>query len=892
MDITAPVSAPGKKPRKRRSLIIRFVGLIFAAVMIVFVVGLGGAGFFLWKVSKDLPDYEVLARYEPPVMTRIHADDGSLIAEFSRERRIYVPFSAIPPRVIQAFLSAEDKSFYTHGGLDIQGIVRAIGTNLAHSGGDHKVGASTITQQVAKNFLLSSDQTMERKLKEVLLSVRIERAFTKDQILELYLNEIYLGAGAYGVAAAADTYWDKSLNELGIADVAYLATLPKAPSNYDPFKYPERALERRNWVIDRMVENGYVTKDEAAVAKAEPLNVRKRTSGPKIAASEYFAEEVRRSIIDLFGEDKLYGGGLSVRTSLDPTMQKMARKALIDAFVAYDHRHGWRGVVKKIDVAGDWGKTLAAEKVWSDIDPWRMAVVLQVAKDKAVVGLRPTRDAKGQFVAERETGDVPFSTMQWARPQIGKRGMGASPGSPGAVVKVGDVIFVSPREPKDPQDNVQGQWALQQIPAVRGALVAMDPHTGRVFAIVGGFSFGESQFDRAVQARRQPGSSFKPLIYATAIDNGYTPASIIVDGPVCLDQGKGMPKWCPKNYEAGSAAGPSTLRFGIEHSRNLMTVRLASEMGMPIICEYARQFGAYDNLLPAFSMALGAGETTLLRMAASYSAIANGGKQVTPTFINRIQDRYGRTLWRNDKYDCKGCDAREWTNQAEPELIDGRKQILSPLTSYQMTSIMEGVVQRGTAQKLKVLNRPLAGKTGTTNDEKDGWFIGFTPDLVVGAYLGFDTPQPMGHGETGGNVAAPAVRDFIQMALADQPPIPFREPEGIKLVRVNLKTGQPTSAGDPRAIMEAFKPNEGPAAEGTAEASPDGSDAVDVSTADPSSVDTQPTAAVPPGPGPSLVKPKPAKPKAPGQAAVAPATTVQPAPAPRNCGPFGGIFGC
>ena len=891
MDITAPISAPGKKPRKRRSLIIRFVGLVFAAVMIVFVVGLGGAGFFLWKVSADLPDYEVLARYEPPVMTRIHADDGSLIAEFSRERRIYVPFSAIPPRVIQAFLSAEDKSFYQHGGLDIQGIVRAIVTNLAHSGGDHKVGASTITQQVAKNFLLSSDQTMERKLKEVLLSVRIERAFTKDQILELYLNEIYLGAGAYGVAAAADTYWDKSLNELDIADVAYLATLPKAPSNYDPFKYAERAIERRNWVIDRMVDNGYVTKDQAAAAKAEPLNVRKRSSGPKIAASEYFSEEVRRSIIDLFGEDKLYGGGLSVRTPLDPEMQRMARKALIDAFVAYDHRHGWRGVVKKIDIAGDWGKTLAAEKVWSDIEPWRLAVVLQVAKDKAVVGLRPTRDAKGQLVAERETGDVPFSTMQWARPQLGKRGMGGSPGSPSAVVKVGDVIYVSPREPKDEQDNVQGQWALQQIPAVRGALVAMDPHSGRVYAVVGGFSFGESQFDRAVQARRQPGSTLKPLIYATAIDNGYTPASIIVDGPICISQGKGMPKWCPKNYDAGSAAGPSTLRFGIEKSRNLMTVRLANDMGMPIISEYTRRFGAYDNLLPAFSMALGAGETTLLRMVGAYSVIANGGKKVTPTFIDRIQDRYGRTLWRHDNRDCKDCDVREWSRQLEPELIDNREQVLDRLTSYQMVSIMEGVVQRGTAQKLKVLGRPLAGKTGTTNDEKDGWFIGFTPDLAVGAYLGFDTPQPMGHGETGGNVAAPAVRDFLKMALADQPPIAFRPPPDIKLVRVNLKTGQPTSAGDPRAFMEAFKPTEGPAPDGVVEGSPEG-DAVDVSTADPAGVDTQPTAAVPPGPGPSPVKPKPVKPKPPGQAAVAPATA---APAPRrarNCGPFTGIFGC
>ncbi len=816
MDLTAPVRPTEPKRRRRRGgLLLRFFGFIFAAGMIVFVAAAGAAAFVLWKVSQELPDYEVLAKYEPPVMTRIHANDGNLIAEFSRERRIYVPFTAMPDRLIQAFISAEDKNFYQHGGLDIQGIIRAVVQNMSNmQSGRRAVGASTITQQVAKNFLLTSDQTIERKLKEAILAIRIERAFTKEQILELYLNEIYLGAGAYGVAAAADTYWGKSLNELSVSDVAYLATLPKAPSNYDPFKHPERAIERRNWVIDRMVENGFVTRDQAEAAKAAPLDVTKRNPGAKIYASEYFAEEVRRSIIDLFGEDKLYGGGLSVRTTLDPTLQRIARKSLIDGFVAYDHRHGWRGVVKKIDIKGDWGKTLAAEPLWNDIDPWRLAVVLEISSDKAIVGLRPIRDSKGQLVKEREKVVVPFSTMQWARPQIGERGMGATPRSPSDVVKVGDVIYVSPREPKDAEDDATGQWALQQVPAVRGAMVVMDPHTGRVLAIVGGFSFGESQFDRAVQARRQPGSSFKPFIYTTAIDNGYTPSSIIVDAPVCLDQGPGLPQWCPKNYESGSAAGPSTLRFGIEHSRNLMTVRLASDLGMPIITEYARRFGIYDNLMPALSMALGAGETTLLRMATGYSMIANGGKQVQATFIDRIQDRYGRTIWRHDNRACPDCEAKQWSGQAEPELIDDRKQIIDPLTAFQATSIMEGVVQRGTGQKLKVLNRPIAGKTGTTNDEKDGWFIGFTPDLVVGAYFGFDTPSPMGHGETGGNTAAPAVRDFVKVALADQPPVPFRAPPGIKLVRVNLKTGLPAGPGDKTAIMEAFKPSDQPQGRG------------------------------------------------------------------------------
>jgi penicillin-binding protein 1A len=812
MDITAPIKPPEQRwRRRRRGFLLRFMGFVFAAGMILFVAVAAAAAFVLWKVSRELPDYEVLAKYEPPVMTRIHANDGSLIAEFARERRIYVPFTAIPDRVIQAFISAEDKNFYQHGGLDIQGILRAVVTNLSNvQSGRRVVGASTITQQVAKNFLLTSDVTVERKLKEAILAIRIERAFTKEQILELYLNELYLGAGAYGVAAAAQTYWDKALNELTLADCAYLATLPKAPSNYNPFKYPERAVSRRNWVIDRMVENGFATQEQGETAKAQPLGVTVRSTGPKIVASEFFAEEVRRDILDVFGEDKLYGGGLSVRTTLDPQLQRIGRKTLVDGLVAYDHRHGWRGVVKKIDTKGDWGKILAAIDVWSDIDPWQLAVVLEANKDKAVIGLRPPRTPTGELAKERETGEIRFDDVKWARPKLAKGGFGGEPKGVTDVIKPGDVIYVAPRESRDTQDDVNGQWSLEQIPEVGGALVAMDPHTGRVLAIVGGFSFAESQFDRAVQARRQPGSSFKPFIYTTAIDNGYTPASIIVDGPISIDQGPGMPPWQPKNYEAGAAAGPSTLRFGVEHSRNLMTVRLARDMGMPIIAEYANRFGVYDNLMPVLSMALGAGETTLLRMATGYSMIVNGGKQVKATLIDRIQDRYGRTIWRHDNRECTDCGAREWSGQDEPTLVDDRKQIVDPMSAYQAVSIMEGVIQRGTGQKIKVLQRPLAGKTGTTNDEKDAWFIGFAPDLVVGVFVGFDNPAPLGHGETGGNVAAPVFRDFMKIALADQPPVPFRTPPGIKLLRVNLKTGLPAGPGDKTAIMEAFKPGQEP----------------------------------------------------------------------------------
>jgi penicillin-binding protein 1A len=810
MDITAPIRPPVQK-RRRGSFFLRFLGFVFAAVMILFVAVAAGTAFVLWKVSQELPDYEVLAKYEPPVMTRIHANDGNLIAEFARERRIYVPFAAIPDRVIEAFIAAEDKNFYQHGGLDLQGILRAAVTNLSSvQSGRRMVGASTITQQVAKNFLLTNEVTAERKLKEAILAIRIERAFTKEQILELYLNEIYLGGGAYGVAAAAQTYWDKSLNELTIADSAYLATLPKAPSNYNPFRYPERAVERRNWVVDRMIENGFVTRAEGEEAKTQPLNVQVRQVGPRLQASEFFAEEVRRDILDIFGEEKLYGGGLSVRTTLDPKLQKVARKVLVDGLMAYERRHGWRGPVKKVELDGDWGKTLAAIKVWSDIAPWRLAVVLEADKDKAVIGLRPNRTSGGALSKDREKGVIPFSEAKWARPKL-KNGLGASPRSMTDVVKPGDVIYVSPRDPTEEEGDVEGQWTLQQVPVIGGAIVVMDPHTGRVQALVGGFSFAESQFDRAVQAQRQPGSSFKPLIYTTALDNGYTPSSIIVDGPIEIDQGPGMPKWRPKNYEAGSAAGPSTLRFGIEKSRNLMTVRLSNDIGMPTIVEYSRRFGVYDNLMPVLSMSLGAGETTLLRMVTAYSMIANGGKKIDATLIDRIQDRYGRTVWRHDNRECTDCGARQWNGQDEPQLVDDRAQIIDPLAAYQATSIMEGVVQRGTATKLKVLERPIAGKTGTTNDEKDAWFIGFTPDLAVGVYIGFDNPSPMGHGETGGNVSAPVVRDFFKIALADQPPVPFRVPPGIKFVRVNLKTGLPASPGDPKAIMEAFKPNQMPA---------------------------------------------------------------------------------
>ena len=814
MDITAPIKPPEEKRRRRwrGGIMLRLLGFLFAAGMLVFIVASAGVAYILWNISKELPDYEVLANYEPPVMTRIHANDGRLIAEYAKERRIYVPINTVPERLIQAFLAAEDKNFYQHSGLDIQGIMRAViknAENIFLGGNRRLVGASTITQQVAKNFLLTSDQTIERKLKEAILAIRIERSFTKEQILELYLNEIYFGLGAYGVAAAGLIYWDKALNELTLADVAYLAALPKAPNNYHPFRRTKDAIERRNWVLDRMVENGFVTRQEGEAAKAQPLNANPRPVGARIFAAEFFAEEVRRQLYDMYGEGKLYGGGLSVRTTLDPKLQRVARSALVDGLVAYDRRHGWRGPVQDIPIGGDWGVPLSKIEVATDIKPWRLAVVLEANKDRAVVGLRPDKEPSGKLNSARETGSIVFADTKWARPVTSSGRLGRIPKTVTDTLAPGNVIYVAPKSDKKTGAALPGQWRLMQKPAVDGALVAMDPHTGRVLAMSGGFSFSESEFNRAVQARRQPGSSFKPIVYTAALDNGYSPASVVLDAPFCLEAAAGRPRWCPENYSK-KFNGPSTLRLGIEKSRNLMTVRLAQDMGMPLISEYARRFGVYENLLPVLSMALGAGETTVLKMTTAYSMIANGGKQVRWTLVDRIQDRYGRTIWRHDQRECPDCRSRNWTDQEEPVLNDSRRQIVDPHSAYQMTSMLEGVVQRGTATRVKAVGKPLAGKTGTTNDYKDAWFVGFAPDMAVGVFVGFDNPKRMGRDATGGGVAAPIFRDFMIKALEGKPAVPFRIPPGIKLIRINRTTGLRAGPGDTTAIREAFKPGTEP----------------------------------------------------------------------------------
>ncbi|MGE5148358.1 MAG: penicillin-binding protein 1A [Candidatus Eiseniibacteriota bacterium] len=783
-------------------LMLRFLGFLFAAGTIMFVVGVGAAAGLLWHFSKDLPDYSQLQDYEPPVMTRVHAADGSLVAEYARERRLYIPIQAVPKLVINAFLAAEDRNFYQHGGLDFTGIARAALSYVQNYGsGRRPQGASTITQQVAKNFLLNNEVSLTRKIKEALLALKIERTYSKDKILELYLNEIYLGLGAYGIAAASLTYFDKSVNELTIQEAAYLATLPKAPNNYNPFRQRERALERRNWVIDRMAEAGFIKAADAEKAKRTPLAVTtKPSTGPRVFAAEYFAEEVRRELYEKYGEKKLYEGGLSVRTTLDPKYQALARKTLQAGLEHFDEAHGWRGAVSKIDLSGDWGVKLAGVKALDDVEPWRLAVVLEVSDHSARIGLQPGRDPGGAVSKERTVGILPLDGVKWAKQK------GRVPTKVGQVVEPGDVVYVSPMEKAD------GQYRLQQIPEVSGAMVVEDPQTGRVLAMVGGFSYDQSQFNRATQALRQPGSSFKPIVYSAALDNGYTPSSLVLDAPLEIDQGPGLGVWKPENYE-GDFYGPSTLRFGIEHSRNVMTVRLAQDIGMPLIADYAKRFGVYDDLPPYLSFALGAGETTLLRMVTAYGMIDNGGRKITPTLIDRIQDRYGHTVYKHDKRECIGCDAQKWQDQPEPSLIDRREQVIDPMTAYQITSMMEGVVQRGTAAGVgfqKEVGKPVAGKTGTTNDYKDAWFIGFTPDVVVGVYIGYDKPRTLGRGMTGGRVAAPIVKDFMKVALADKPAVPFRVPPGIKLVRVNLKTGARAAPGDQKVILEAFKPGTAP----------------------------------------------------------------------------------
>lgn len=781
--------------------LVKLFGYFFGIGAVFFLLIAAGVWMYLTHVSADLPDYTALKNYEPPVMTRVHASDGQLMAEYARERRMFLPIQAVPEQLKQAYLSAEDKNFFEHGGLDFTGIAKAMVQNIQNYGtGRRPVGASTITQQVAKNFFFTNEVSYERKIKEAILAMRIEQAYTKDEILELYLNEIYLGIGAYGVAAASLMYFDKSVHELTLPEMAYLAALPKAPNNYHPIKRRDQALERRNWVLDRMAVNGFVTFEEADKAKSAPLTFKPRPKETFLFASEYFSEEVRRELAELYGEERLYGGGLSVRTTLDPELQVMARKALMDGLTKFDRERGrWRGPVGTTDVASlaDWGEAFKELQPLADVPEWKLGIVLDIAEETANIGIQPATELSGRLSADRETGVLSLENMKWARGENG-----AAPNAVGDVLKVGDVVYVQKQEALAGDSN---RWQLRQIPEVSGALIAMDPYTGRVLALSGGFSFAESEFNRATQAYRQPGSSFKPFVYAAALDQGYTPSSVVMDAPIEIQQGGSQGIWRPSNY-SNKYYGPSTLRTGIELSRNVMTVRLAQDMGMPTVAEYSKRFGIYDNMQEVLSMSLGAGETTVLRLTSAYGMLANGGRRVKPTLIDRIQDRHGKTIFKHEERQCEACAAEKWVEQDEPEVIDNREQVLDPMTAYQITSMMEGVVQRGTAPVVREVGRPIAGKTGTTNDEKDAWFVGYSPDLAVGVFVGYDTPRRMGRGATGGQIAAPIFTEFMKEALADQPAVEFRVPRGLNLIAINRRTGLSAAAGTPGTILEAFKP--------------------------------------------------------------------------------------
>ena len=812
----------------------------------LFAIGFGLAvalGIFAFvyvvKATKDLPTLEVLKEYKPPVMSRVHAGDGKLISEFRTEARVFVPIESVPLQLQHAFVAAEDQRFYTHDGFDERGFARAMIANVGHVLNDRRLeGGSTLTQQVAKNFLVGNQRNIDRKIREVVIARRIEKAMTKDQILELYLNDIYFGRGAYGVAAASLNYFGKPMKDLTVAEMAYLAVLPKAPSNYqiyDPIK-KERALNRRAYVINRMVEDGYATEQEGEAAKATDIVLTDRLEGEEYLAAEYFVEEARKQISQLYGYDELYTGGLSIRTTLDTSMQLNGRRALRRGLEMFDRRHGYRGPLANWESLDNWETRLREFEGPKDVDDWRVAVVLDVDDEKAELGFAPpiieevdieqvdiNADEMPPVQAEAETseedtrGQMLLKDIAWAGEALPNGRYGSKPQAVTEVVSRGDIILVQRK------DDTK-EYNLRQVPKVNGGLIAMDPHTGRVLALIGGYSFEQSQFNRVTQANRQPGSAFKPFVYAAALENGYTPSTQVLDAPFVIERndincgengsGQSSPRQCerfykPSNYDAGKFYGLSTLRLGLEKSRNAMTVRLANDIGMQPIMDISKRFGIYDNPQPELAWALGAGETTLLELATAYSEMINGGKAITPTILDRVQDGAGKTIFVHDDVQCASCQQEEYEGGPPPKLPDLRPQIIDPVTAYQVTYMMQGVVENGTGGSVRSLGRPLGGKTGTTNDSKDAWFMGFSPDLVVGVYVGMDNPESMAN-ETGSSAAVPIFKDFMEDALEGTSPVPFRIPEGVTLSPVNRDTGESSYIGAPNFILEAYKPGTGP----------------------------------------------------------------------------------
>ena len=747
-------------------------------------------GLFILLVyfTSQLPDDSILKNYKPGVMTRVHASDGELVKEYSKEYRIFVPIENIPDRLKKAFISAEDKNFYNHYGVDPAGILRAFIKNTFYLFSNRRPeGASTITQQVAKNFLLSDELSISRKVKEALLAIKIDASLSKQRILELYLNQIYLGSGTYGVAAASNRYFRKSLEELDLAEAAFLAALPKAPSRYNPQKNYEKSLTRRNWVLKRMHINTYISKYEYDTFIEKPIKVVLSQKKP-IYSSDYYLEEIRKQIINIYGEESLYRGGLSVRSSLDIYAQKIADLSLKSGLLDYDKRNGYRGIISNSDKKNWFNEYIGTEQPHNFL-------LAKIVKFDEIEGLATIEVLIGKDIHKGY-----LSNFKWARMSLGKGYLGPKVNKASEIFKINDIIHVSSGD-----DNL---YHLEQIPKINGAIVVMDPYTGRVFALSGGFDFNESNFNRAYQARRQPGSSFKPFVYMSALENGLQPNSLILDAPFVLDQGKNLGKWKPENY-GKKFYGPSTLRKGIENSRNLMTIRIAQYLGMDRISELAERTNIMSNMPPVLSMALGAGETSLIKLTSAYASLANGGKKVEASLIDRIQDRRGENIYIFDQAICENCNQPYIEENPKPKIIDKSEIIFDEINAYQMVSILIGAVERGTGRKTKIEGIEIAGKTGTTNNNTDAWFLGFTSDIIVGVYTGFDIPESLGKRETGSSVAVPIFKNFIKNYYESKKVLPFIIPAGVELIKIDYDTGQISNKiKNTKTIYEAFGKND------------------------------------------------------------------------------------
>ena len=726
----------------------------------------------LWTYSNDIPDYKFLKNYKPPVSSKVYSGEGELVADFSQEKRVFVPYSSIPKNIINAFLSAEDKNFFSHPGVDAKGVLRAVINNISNIISSERLeGASTITQQVAKNFLLTNEVSINRKIKEAILAFRIERALSKERILELYLNQIYLGSGAYGIAAASLEYFDKSIRDVNYLEAALLAALPKAPSRYNPYKDIEVAKFRRNLVLKNLLDNNYITSEWYEKIKNKEIILSKNKK-IYLEDAQYFIEDVRKNVIKNFTYDKVYKQGFNINTPINLEFQKIATNSLRNGLISYDQRKGWRGPLTSKIYKSNWNKDLKKFNLEKSID-WSLAIVKKINK----------------FSAEIETEDkiqgvIEYKDISWTKKEFKN------------LFQLGDIIYV-----KKISDN---KFSLQQLPKINGGIVVMDPYTGRILALSGGFSFKKSEFNRATQANRQPGSAFKPFVYALALENNYTPTSLVLDAPLVLDQGDDLKMWKPENY-GKKFYGPSTLRTGLEKSRNLMTVRIAQNLGVERIVNFSKDLKIYENPEELLSISLGSAETTLINLTSAYSAFVNGGKLVEPILIDRIQDSEGNTIYNNNLRQCIDCDQISYLSNDYPKIQNNYKQIFSPETAYQMTSILEGAVQRGTGKKLRDLNLNIAGKTGTTNKNTDTWFIGFTSNLLVGVYVGSDDPSPLGKYETGSKTALPIFKDFIKQVVKKSDARPFKAAEDTIMMVVDPKTGQKAKFSTKNTIIEVFK---------------------------------------------------------------------------------------